>query len=260
MGKYDSYTTYDKPIPFPKGGILFYPVKMDRFSVFASASEILLLNKNEDQNVSIEEKVRRISMPYLDYLFSLATEENQYYLRLAIILSLCLHLEDDEDEIKFGFNEKNKALFTIREITYNGEDFDLMREIIIEQNLLEKDDEKIQKELRDKLREAEEFKAKHDGGGKQASLEDLMICVFISAPFSKMEDVYNLPIRKFRKILDRVDAKLSYQIFMTAAMSGMVEFKDKSVLRHWMSDLTKQKYSDVMVDPGSLGEKGLTKK
>jgi len=35
--------------------------------------------------------------------------------------------------------------------------------------------------------------------------------------------VYDLPLRKFIKLLQRVDAKLHYEIYMGAAMSGMVD-------------------------------------
>ena len=122
-----------------------------------------------------------------------------------------------------------------------------MQTIICNQNLVDRPDETIQKEIRDKMQEAREMKARASGN-KPAPFEDTILCLVASTNMS-LEQVYDLSLRKFIKLLQRVDAKLHYQIYMTAAMSGFVEFKDKSVLRHWMSDLEKEnKNSDVLLD------------
>ena len=44
---------------------------------------------------------------------------------------------------------------------------------------------------------------------KMCSLEDQMVCVLISTSL-KFEDINKLTIRKFSKILERVDYKLHY--------------------------------------------------
>ena len=72
----------------------------------------------------------------------------------------------------------------------------------------------------------------------------------------KLEDIYNLTIRKFSKILERVDYKLHYQIYKSAEMSGMVSFKDGNPFKHWMADLTKSdKYEEVKVDAEEMHNK-----
>ena len=82
-----------------------------------------------------------------------------------------------------------------------------------------------------------------------------MICVLISTSL-KLEDIYNLTIRKFSKVLERVDHKLHYQIYLSAEMSGMVKFKDESKIQHWMADLTrKDRYSDVKIDSEKMHNK-----
>ena len=82
-----------------------------------------------------------------------------------------------------------------------------------------------------------------------------MICVLISTPL-KMEDIYKLSIRKFEKILQRVDAKLHYQIYLSASMSGMVKFENENAIQHWMNDLSeKDKYADVKVDMDTMRNK-----
>ena len=90
---------------------------------------------------------------------------------------------------------------------------------------------------------------------KMGSLEDQIICVLISTPL-KLQDVYELAIRKFEKVLQRVDAKLHYQVYLTASMSGFVKFEDKDAIKHWMSDFTPTDYyEDVKVDMEEMKNK-----
>ena len=72
-----------------------------------------------------------------------------------------------------------------------------------------------------------------------------MICVLISTALST-EQIHNLTIRKFIKILQRVDHKMHYEIYKTAECSGMVKFKEG--IDHWMSEIKRNKYSDVIVN------------
>ena len=72
----------------------------------------------------------------------------------------------------------------------------------------------------------------------------------------KLEDIYKLTIRKFSKMLQRIDHKLHYQIYLSAEMSGMVEFKNKDAIVHWMNDLSnKDEYQDVKVDMEDMNSK-----
>ena len=49
---------------------------------------------------------------------------------------------------------------------------------------------------------------------------------------------------------------MHYQIYLSASMSGMVEFKDKNAIKYWMSDLSKDdNYSDVKVDIDDMKNK-----
>jgi len=65
--------------------------------------------------------------------------------------------------------------------------------------------------------------------------------------YKDLDKVKNLSIRKFSKILARVDHKLHYQIYLSASMSGMVKFKDKNTIRHWLSDLSTDRLKDSMI-------------
>ena len=104
------------------------------------------------------------------------------------------------------------------------------------------------------MAKAKELKMRQNNN-KICSLEEQMVCVLVSSNL-KLEEIYNLTIRKFSKILQRADYKLHYQIYMTASTSGFVEFKDKSLLKHWMSSLdSEDNFADVKVEQDALEQK-----
>ena len=263
MPNYDRLYTLDEPVPYKN--IKLYPAKVRDHDTFYRCISCLTLEKQSIPDIKI------IKMSYLEYLYHLHIENKEidYLLLLDYLLKLCVR--DDEVRINYYFEKvAQKPVFKIghrvldtegKEIPdeygikidgeiFNAADFDEMQTIICNQNLVDRPDETIQKEIRDKMQEAREMKARASGN-KPAPFEDTILCLVASTNMS-LEQVYDLSLRKFIKLLQRVDAKLHYQIYMTAAMSGMVEFKDKSVLRHWMSDLEKEnKNSDVMINSES---------
>ena len=237
---------FDEPIPYKE--LLIYPVTMKDYLEFHSAVSCLLIDKNSIPDANI------ISMSYLRFLYYQSLENKEPYIyMIKVLLCLVLHIDINE-EINFYVDDKNKAFFKVRGVEYNADDFDNITKIIFEQNCITPIDETIQKEVRDALEKAEEYKQRQNKQ-KMCSLEEQMICVLISTSL-KMNDIYNLTIRKFEKILQRVDAKLHYEIYLNASMSGFVEFKDKGAIQHWMNDLSKDdKYSDVKVDMDTMRNK-----
>jgi len=238
--KYDIYMVFDQPIPYKE--LRIHPVLMKDYAVFNYLSQALLVDKNSISDVDI------LSMTYLEYLYKYNTNEDPYIAMLQALFQIVTR--NPELKMNMGIDENNKMAIIIGGVMYSSMDFDEIKNIVAEQNMLELPDDMMQKEVRDKLREAEEFK-RRISGIKRATLEDLVICVMISTAMS-VEDVGNLTIRKFGKILERVDNKLHYEIYLSAQMSGFVKFKDKSVIKHWMSDLRKDRYSDVKVQPETI--------
>lgn len=225
-----------------------YPAIMREYFDFYLCVNCLLLDKNSVPNPDI------ISMSYLRYLMYISKNEEMPYLSMfTTLLKMVLRKEDDFLIRFITKNNDREAFFIIDGVEYDSEDFLNIRKIIFEQNLVESIDETISKEVRDAMNKAQEYKMKQNAN-KMCSLEDQMICVSISSSY-KLEDIYRLPIRKFSKMLERIDHKLHYEIYKTAEMSGMVKFKDGDSLKHWMSDLYKDKYSDVMVDVNEINQK-----
>ncbi|MEE3418459.1 MAG: hypothetical protein VZQ62_03940 [Methanosphaera sp.] len=246
VGEYDYYLFYDKPIPYKE--LLIYPATMDRYLDFHFYITCLLLDKNSIPNPEV------ITMTYLQFMYYMAsTTELPYLYMFKELLKMVLHIDNDSD-LWFGTDPNGKAIFKIKGIIYDSDDLNKITDIIFLQNSIEHIDDTIQKEVRDAMEKARVYKMKQNEY-KMCSLEDQMVCVLISTSL-KFEDINKLTIRKFSKILERVDYKLHYEIYLSAEMSGMVKFKDENKLKHWMADLTKSdKYEDVKVDADEMHHK-----
>lgn len=228
FSKYETFYIYDEPIEYK--GIKLFPILMREYLPFFYFSECFTLDKNSINDVKI------ISMTYFEYMITSSTEEKPYVWFFDAIMKMSTR--DKNLEVKYGKNKKGKFFFKIGEIEYSASDFEEIKKIICEYNSVDLPDEKIQKEIRDNMEKAKELRNRNSG--KMASLEDQLVCVLISTNLS-LSEIYDLPIRKFIRILERADLKLHYQIYLGASMSGLVEFKDKSFIKHWMSDLNKEK-------------------
>ena len=246
VGEYDYYLFYDKPIPYK--GLLIYPATMDRYLDFHFYITCLLLDKNSIPNPEV------ITMTYLQFMYYMAsTTELPYLYMFKELLKMVLHIDNDSD-LWFGTDPNGKAIFKIKGIIYDSDDLNKITDIIFLQNSIEHIDDTIQKEVRDAMEKARVYKMKQNEY-KMCSLEDQMVCVLISTSL-KFEDINKLTIRKFSKILERVDYKLHYEIYLSAEMSGMVKFKDENKIKHWMADLTKSdNYADVKVDAEEMHHK-----
>lgn len=246
MQEYMRELYFDLPITYKE--LKIYPIKMKEYLEFHMLVDCLLIDKNSIPDVNI------INMSYLRFLYYESAEKGlPYVFMLKALLCLVLHM-DLEEEINFYINDKNQAFFKVRGVEYNSNDFNKIVNIIFEQNCIDAIDNTIQKEIRDALEKAQEYKIAQNHR-KICSLEEQMICVLISTPL-KFEDIYELTIRKFTKIIERVNLKMHYQIYLSASMSGLVKFKNDDAITYWMADLSKtDKYAEVKVDMDAMREK-----
>jgi len=247
--------TFDLPVLYK--GLKLYPISLKDYIPFGAYSKCLTIDKNSIPDLKI------ISMTNLEYIYY-ATKENieetPFLLLFDRLLSLCLKDDESFEKMEESVNryeydkETGKPFFTIGGISYNSDDFDEIRNIIAEQNLVELIDENISKEVRDSLEKAREFKRKQSGTGT-ISLEDYIISLSVSTGWT-LDYIYTMTIRKFLKSIRRMDNLIHYKIYLAASMSGMVEFKDKSFIKHWLSQLDDEnKYSDVSVDLDEIQDK-----
>jgi hypothetical protein len=244
---------FDRPVQYKK--LLVYPVLMENYFEFHSLVQSLLLEKNAT--------VEGISKSYLEYLYILKVKGDEDYnlLKFDTLLKLCLR--DENLAISYLYDENRKPIFKIykneedarKDVngdSYDFKDFNELRLLICEQNAIELPDEKIQKEVRDSMDEVTRMRAKLSNS-IPPTLEDLVVCVSISTSL-KPEEIAKLSIRKFGQIVQRIDSKLHYQIYLSASMSGFVKL-DKNILKHWMSGIEINKFKDTMIEVESIKDK-----
>jgi hypothetical protein len=245
----DIYYVFDSYVPYKK--LKLYPVLMKDYFQFAFFSSVLMIEKTADPD-----PIKAISMTLLEYIFYKANNENTYIPLLDALLRMVLgKVEEKNFEIKYWADKSdNRPRFKIDNDIYDSSDFDILREIIAEQNGLELPDERIQKTVRDSLEEARRYKEKLLGN-KVASLEEQMLALSIYSGW-ELEKIYNMTIRKFRRAIARANHMVYQQIYQTASMSGFVEFKDKSVLSGWLADIdNNDRYGDVKMSLEELQSK-----
>lgn len=249
-----NYLTYDSPIPYKK--LLIYPITVKDYVLFSTFSTSLLLDKNVIPDAKI------ISMTDLEYLVYLSTKKENpepYLLFFDRLLALCLKddksFEDIEESIRrYRFDNNKKPYFVISENDYNNEDYKEIKYIIAAQNSVTLPDKNMSKEVRDSLQKARDYKIKLSGA-KPASFEDYIISLSVTTGWT-LEYIYSMSIRKFFKAISRMDNLIHYRIYLASALSGMVEYKDKSFIKHWLINLDSDNdYSDVSMDLDTIKNK-----
>lgn len=271
----DKYFTYDLPMPFK--GLTLYPVGVRDYNEFLSCSSCLTLNKNDDP--------QGIRMSHIDYLLSKMKDEKEgplWSLRFTKVLELCLHIKsglkcpkcgkfmsfeefyakyedpsiEDKNQllfcecgekftetIKYKENEKKKVVFVFDGVEINSQEFNKIRKYIMYQNLPDyKDDSWVDKAVRDDQAARAELKSR---GAGTASLERKIIGVCANTHW-RVEEVYNLSIRKFLMMLGMIDDVMNYTITKTGLTSGFASLPKGQTLEHWLYKKDEGMYGAAM--------------
>lgn len=259
----DRYFIFDKPIPFVTG-LTLYPVLLEHYNEFLICSCCLTLNKNET--------TEGIMMSNLDFLISKMEDEktgtlySRYFSRLMEIIFRIKNgvwcadcnkvipfvdffkmLEEQKEHIKCPECGSIKLEEAVRYITnpttkkkelvimgvhINSKDFDRLRQIVMYQNLPDyKDDSWVMAEIREDQRLKNELLTKNNGGPVFASLEKKIVCVSAKSSY-KIEEIYNMSIRKFIMLLTSIDDAMRYMCDRIGRMSGLVS--STTPLEHWI--------------------------
>jgi len=249
------YINYDLPVPYRN--ISIYPATVKDYLLFSYFSASLSVEKNIIPDVKI------ISMSDLEFLFYSIIDGKDtippYLLWFDRILGICL--KDDksfemiEESVKrYMHDENGKPFFMIGTEKYTNTDFEKIKAIICNQNLVELPDTTVSKEVRDSLEEARKYKEKLSGE-VPGSFEDYIVSLTVATGWT-LEYVYSMSVRKFIKSIRRLDSLIHYKIYLSASMSGMVTFKDNSFIKHWLlGSADDDKYKDVSVDLDTVQRK-----
>lgn len=266
----DRYFTYDEPVPFC--GLNLYPVSVRNYNEFMTSNACLLLNKNDDpmgiKFTHLDYLLSKVSDEKEGVLWSMRLSkiiELCFHILPGMKCSKCgkyipydqFFTEDrvklyqegaDEDRKKF-FNcdcgegkmvasldqkkdeKSNKTVLLIDGHEIDSNNFNKLRKFILYQNLPDfKDDSWVNKEVRDD--QAKKAQILSIGKGT-ATLERKMVCLSAKSCY-KINEIYDLSIRKFCSLLSAMNDAIEYQISKTAIMSGMVKMKDGQTIDHWI--------------------------
>ena len=237
--------TFDDPIDYK--GLLLYPVSIRKINKFLQSSSVLRIQKEYIPDKEI------IKMSYLKFLMTNIDKEKEEYGEsltfdlLALCFMICMRIE--EISIRLFIGEDGKAKLILNDVEINENDFDYLRKLILYQNLPNYDDELMNPDLKNDLEQADKIK---NGGEETEDFEHLIANLVIGTGMN-IDDVKNLPIRKFYIIGQVMDRKLHYSIYKQASVGGFVEFKQP--ITHYLKkniDLLENKVTTVETRKNNL--------
>lgn len=223
------YFTFDKPIPFKS--FYIYPVMLEKYYDFMYSHDILDIDKN-----SIPDK-KIVKMTYLEFLINILQESEAVQIKLSNILNICLKIDLDSVEVKIKDNQ-----LIINGETIDGKDFDVLRKIILYQNIPSYDDRYVDPEIKKLQERHDNIVNKGMDDIQPPTLEDLMIALIAELGYT-IEYVTQLSWRKFSLLLKSVEDKIDYKIKKAAEMGGMVTFKEP--IEHWIYKKKKDRFANA---------------
>ncbi|MCL1696260.1 hypothetical protein [Lysinibacillus sp. BPa_S21] len=222
-----------------------HPVQMEYIEQLYDAVQCLLIPKNTIQEPMI------IKMSYLAFvIFISSDEDNKHFFDKLVTL---IKLISRSENIRFDVDEKNKYSIVIDDdIVIKERDFDKIKVIIGEQNLIDVSDESLGSEFDKAKSEARAFMNKRNK--KMADLEQQIIA-YKCVSQSSYEDIKKMTIYQFRKELERYDLIKSADILQNAQYSGMVSFKEGTTIPHWLDQIeTKDADDDLVLTEEQLNQ------
>lgn len=265
------YFQVDKPIPF-KEGLTLYPVNVKHHDEFLAASSCLTLNRMESAEGIMTSNLGYLLFKMNQKGDKEREEEASMYSQYLIrICELCFHLkygvfckkcgkvydyydfllkvsdkehpfhcdcyqegetEDFDVSIKYKLNpETNQRELFVNGIVITSKEFDRLRQIIMYQNLPDyKDDSWVDPEVREDQQEKQRLLAKQNKTGN-ATIERKIVCVSAKTCY-KINELYELSIRKFLILLSAVDDAMTYECTRIGLMTGIVSSKEP--IEHWI--------------------------
>jgi hypothetical protein len=238
-------------LPYDYNGLFkIYPIKMSQILEYKTYVQSILVRK--DSIFPIPQIIQADYLDFLKYVDNNVELEIQYqvpnlHLFYGFFL-LLLRLVCQDQEIKFNQNTKEIA---IGEITLTGEIVDDIRRIVIAQNDEDFDiDEFLNRETEERLNKAQRDLNKNEN---PPTIEDRIDSLMVGLHMSN-EEISNLTIRKFDRLLKRVITYEEYKTSTLALKTGMVKFKDP--IKHWTSPIeVEDRYKNVKSDETALRDK-----
>ena len=271
----DMFYACDKPFKYKN--ILLYPVTMDLCMIFYILANCLVLRKNTSGDINA------IQNTYLDYLFYLAQAGNEQYVlyldKLLLIVLRRTEFAQDEDGHKI-LTKNNSLIKTVEFIEEKGKmyiyilkkeiqlpfsgiceqnydkidskDFDIIKNIICEQNNIELIDESIHPDKIQKIEEWEEYQAKKNKD-KICSLEEQKAILKAIKGWST-EQLDKTTIRSFYTELERFGVLVDYSLL--SILKPNMDKKDQDKILNWLGKVKKKtKLEQITCDYDKFNDK-----
>lgn len=266
MGKlsnlFDDYLLFKKCIKV-------YPFLMKDYDLFEEVTSILLFDKNKIPDIKI------VKMSYLKFLLSVVPyivddKGNKPYVDMQEKINKLLNYVFKDQEYQIGYTNDQKIIIRVKTnlnefdnsnlndvipqyIDINEQDFNNLKNLILNQNAIPTIDETLHPDLRKALEENMQYMAEKQGYN-EGTIEEQVISYKCEMKLFNYKQIKNMSIYQFRQELLRLDLIKDFQIYKTAEMSGMVTFS--KAIPHWRSHISNvPDYSNLLIDKKVLDSK-----
>lgn len=126
--------------------------------------------------------------------------------------------------------------------TITSKDYTKLRQIVLYQNYPDYvDDSWVDPDI--KKDHDEKMRLQQQNNDLHATIEKKVVCLSIATHY-KIDEIYNMSIRRFTMALSTVDDLINYQIMKQATMSGFVSLPKGKSVEHWIYKPDKDMYGD----------------
>lgn len=231
---------FGKPIVFQEA-VLLHPVKFQDVDLFKLGISAFLYNPLDYPDLELS------VLPRLYFLSSILVANDRlaffqqhpllYQLFECLRLTLNLVLGEEQSYQFVAPNGRIRLEITgnaageSKTVTLTSADFDLLREIILQQNGCDYNDDFVHEDIRKYLEEEDQKNRENDTS--ITTEEDSMEAVMMELGIYDEKIVGAMTMRRYNHILTKLFQRETYKIQQTAAMSGFVKFEEK--IPHWLA-------------------------
>lgn len=228
------YFYYDLPVEYQlrNGQILkINPIKLIDGKKFLICASLLMIDKNSSSSVEI------IQMSYLEFIYRVLLQDKNNKYKFAMILQLCFGITNS----KIG-KQDNKIFImdSNSDIVIDNKDFDVLRKIILYQNIPNYDEEYINPELKQAMQEEDLLKNKNI---EPISPERKIAIITAHCGLSKKEQL-EMTYRSHCLLFNEVCGEVEFTTKRLIALFG----GKGSEMDHWIYKKKKNKLDGYLTD------------
>lgn len=243
------YFQNDEPCPYKlKSGyeLYIYPVSVKNWGVFEHSLSILQIDKNKINDINI------IQMSYLEYLYLLYSQNEEYGMYIANVFKYSLR----EERISFVQSNGRTLLVILDENDtikgyINHKEFDEIKKIILHQNIYDYKDIYIDADVQQLYEDYYRMKYKNS---KTPTLEEQKTYVISKCGYS-MQQINDLSYRVFSQVYNHCVGDIIY--LGRKIIQGSYKYEVKEDIQHPLYELPKDRFSEIFEDTSVLSDKGI---